>query len=74
MTAIKWIIVVFIAGFIGYFGKYLGKILIAKFHERKKVRAKKKTEEEIELEKERLKLEKKKLKIEKKKRKMKEKD
>jgi len=35
LTAIKWTLIVFLAGFIGYFGKYLGKILIAKFHEGK---------------------------------------
>lgn len=30
ITALKWIAVVFLAGFIGYFGKFLGKIVIAK--------------------------------------------
>ena len=64
LTAIKWALIVFIAGFIGYFGKYLGKILIARFH-RKKELAK-----DLELEKERIKLEKKKLKLEKKKKKL----
>ncbi len=34
-TAIKWTLIVFLAGFIGYFGKYLGKILITKLHEKR---------------------------------------
>jgi len=68
LTAIKWALIVFIAGFIGYFGKFLGKVLIARFHRRKELTT------EIELEKERIKLEKKKLKLEKKKKKLKEKD
>lgn len=28
---LKWVAVVFLAGFIGYFGKYLGRIIVAKF-------------------------------------------
>jgi len=31
---IKWVLIVFIAGFIGYFGKYLSKIIIAKIHKK----------------------------------------
>jgi hypothetical protein len=30
MDVLKWAAVVFAAGFIGYFGKYLGKLLIEK--------------------------------------------
>ena len=33
---IKWVIIVFAAGFTGYFGKHLGKILIAKFSKKQK--------------------------------------
>jgi hypothetical protein len=35
LTAIKWALIVFLTGFIGYFGKYLGKVSIVKFHERR---------------------------------------
>jgi hypothetical protein len=36
---LKWVLVVFVAGFIGYFGKYLSKIIIAKFSKKKKQEA-----------------------------------
>jgi|GEM_PF-2917155 len=74
IIAIKWTLVVFIAGFVGYFGRYLGKILIAKLHERRRRLAERKIVEDLELEKERIKLEKKKLKLEKKKKKLLSKD
>jgi hypothetical protein len=32
MDVLKWAAIVFAAGFIGYFGKYLGKLLIARLH------------------------------------------
>ncbi|AEA47291.1 hypothetical protein [Archaeoglobus veneficus] len=59
---LKWTAAVFAAGFIGYFGKYLSKLIIARLHRR---RAEKEFAERIgkyeyKLEKERLKLEKKK--------------
>lgn len=31
MGILKWTLVVFAAGFVGYFGKYLGKLLIERF-------------------------------------------
>ena len=34
MDVLKWVALVFIAGFIGYFGKYLAQFLIGKFHKR----------------------------------------
>lgn len=77
--AVIWAIVIFIAGFIGYFGKYLSKLVLRKIHkggpENKpkegastKEAPEKKSKEELEydLEKKRLKLEKKRLKAEKK--------
>jgi hypothetical protein len=30
--ALKWALIVFAAGFIGFFGKYLGKIILTLFH------------------------------------------
>lgn len=35
LEILKWVAVVFLAGFIGYFGKYLGKIIMAKFSKKK---------------------------------------
>lgn len=35
MDVLKWIAIVFAAGFIGYFGKYLAKILIGRLHKSK---------------------------------------
>ena len=32
MGTVKWVVVVFAAGFVGYFGKYLSKRLIERFH------------------------------------------
>ena len=71
---IKWILIVFIAGFIGYFGRHLGKILIAKFGKKQKqeqaqtIIHKHESAEKYKAEaiKARAKLEKKKLKLEKK--------
>jgi hypothetical protein len=34
MDIVKWVALVFVAGFIGYFGKYLAQFLIGKFHKR----------------------------------------
>jgi hypothetical protein len=34
MDALKWVALVFVAGFIGYFGKYLAQFLIGRFHKR----------------------------------------
>jgi len=31
----RWIVAIFVAGFIGYFGKFLAKIVISKLHKRK---------------------------------------
>ena len=75
---LKWIAVVFAAGFIGYFGKYLSKLIISKLHKKKEVVIHlpydKESKYKYKLEKEKLKLEKKKLKLEKKKLKKKIKD
>ncbi|MFZ7112384.1 MAG: hypothetical protein ACOWYE_11935 [Desulfatiglandales bacterium] len=70
-SVVTWIVGVFLAGFIGFFGKYLGKILIERMHARRmggmaqtasdpeenKVKA------EYDAEKQRLKLEKKRMKL-----------
>jgi hypothetical protein len=32
MDVLTWVAVVFAAGFIGYFGRYLGKLIIEKIH------------------------------------------
>ena len=32
LEALKWIVLVFLAGFVGYFGKYLGIKIISRFH------------------------------------------
>ena len=34
MDVLKWVAIVFAAGFIGYFGKYLAKFLIGRVHKR----------------------------------------
>ena len=34
MDGLKWVALIFVAGFIGYFGKYLAKFLIGRFHRR----------------------------------------
>jgi hypothetical protein len=33
--ALKWIFLAFAAGFIGFFGKYLGRIVLARLHKEK---------------------------------------
>lgn len=33
LTALKWVGIVFLGGFIGYFGKYLGKLIISKIQD-----------------------------------------
>jgi hypothetical protein len=35
MDVLNWVALVFVAGFIGYFGKYLAKLLIRRFHKSK---------------------------------------
>jgi hypothetical protein len=35
MDVLKWVAIVFVAGFIGYFGRYLAKFLIGRVHKRK---------------------------------------
>jgi hypothetical protein len=69
MGILKWVAVVFAAGFIGYFGKYLSKLLIERFHRRKAERIStpqpieaKTNEYDYKSEKKKLKLEKKKAK------------
>ena len=75
LEIIKWVLIVFVAGFIGYFGKYLSKIIIAKFGKKKKqepqtivhqYESPEKYKSKAEIEKQKAKIEKKKLKIEKK--------
>ncbi|MCD6495925.1 MAG: hypothetical protein J7K54_01510 [Candidatus Aenigmarchaeota archaeon] len=74
VEVLKWAAVIFIAGFIGYFGKYLSKLIIARVHKngpeaKSETSAKRpETPEEIKyrLEKKRLKLEKKRIKAAKK--------
>ena len=34
MDVLKWVALIFVAGFIGYFGKYLAQFLIGRFHKR----------------------------------------
>lgn len=68
---ITWVAGVFLAGFIGFFGKYLGKILIERIHARRldgmvetpSDPNEKKVKEEYDAEKQRLKLEKKRIKL-----------
>ena len=36
IEALKWVGIVFIAGFIGYFGRYLGMVIIERLHKKKK--------------------------------------
>jgi hypothetical protein len=76
LDVLKWVGIVFAAGFIGYFGRYLGKIIIARLHKRESeglplAQPAKETTSELnhEIEKDKLKLEKKKMKLEKKKQK-----
>lgn len=67
MDVLTWVAVVFAAGFIGYFGRYLGKLIIQKIHKGETEEApmtqsteSRADEEDYKLEKTRLKLEKKK--------------
>lgn len=71
ITILKWVGLVFAAGFIGYFGKYLSKIIISKFHKQKNSTdfdppsdnsSSNKEKFDYKIEKKRLKLEKKKIK------------
>ena len=39
LEALKWIALVFLAGFVGYFGKYLGIKIIARFQKDKDIQA-----------------------------------
>jgi len=49
---LKWAVIVFVAGFVGYFGRYLSMLLIDKMHKKKK---KPMSKHEYKLEKKRLK-------------------
>jgi hypothetical protein len=58
LTILKWVSLVFIAGFIGYFGKYLSKLIIARFSKKKENETKQsptQAELDYKLEKKRLK-------------------
>jgi hypothetical protein len=71
MSILKWIGIVFVAGFIGYFGKFLAIKIISRFSKKKEsapAKPNSPTKEELDykLEKKRLKLEKKRIKKEKK--------
>jgi hypothetical protein len=67
-----WIAVIFIAGFIGYFGKYLSKLILGKIHKKGPHGPKTgepgkpvgKNEYDYKIEKEKLKLKKKRMKME----------
>lgn len=66
----KWAAVVFTVGFIGYFGRHLSKLIIARLHkkeenEKSENEVKIKSKYDYKLEKKKLKLEKKRLKLEK---------
>jgi hypothetical protein len=63
---IKWVLIVFIAGFIGYFGKHLGKLIINIFR-RKEPNVKTIIHKHESPDKYKAKIEKKRLKLEKKK-------
>ncbi|UCD03090.1 MAG: hypothetical protein JSV63_00430 [Candidatus Aenigmatarchaeota archaeon] len=73
IEVLKWAAVIFIIGFIGYFGRYLSELIIARLKRKKpgkqKTAPEKPAKQDMgyELEKKRLKLEKKRLKLEKKK-------
>ena len=74
VDVLKWVAIAFAAGFIGYFGRYLGKIIIARLHKRENegppmAQPAKESASELnrEIEKDKLKLEKKKMQLEKKK-------
>ncbi len=65
-----WAAVVFIAGFIGYFGKYLSKLILGKIHKKGPYGSKEsakpmsKREYDYNIEKQKLKMEKKRMKAE----------
>ena len=71
---LTWVLIIFVAGFIGYFGRHLSKIIIAKFSKKKEPvqtiihqhESPEKYKSKAEIEKQRAKIEKKKLKLEKK--------
>jgi len=62
---VKWVLIVFVAGFIGYFGRHFAKLIIEKFR-KKEVEPKNITIKVENSDKDKYKLEKKKLKLEKK--------
>ena len=74
IEVLKWISIVFAAGFIGYFGRFLSMMIIERLQKKKESRLASQSEERqpsttvdsTGTDKERLKLEKKKLKLEKK--------
>jgi hypothetical protein len=73
LEILKWVGLVFAAGFIGYFGRYLSMLILERIHRRKSEQARSiETTHEIAVsesdraEKDKLKLEKKRLKLEKK--------
>jgi hypothetical protein len=64
MDVLKWVALVFVAGFIGYFGKYFATVLIGRLHKSKVERSSiahaaedKKSSYDYKREKKRLKLE-----------------
>ncbi len=73
LTILKWFFIVFVAGFIGYFGRYLSKLILGRLHKkgphgrhaRPAFHEVVKAEQEYKLQKKKLKLQKKKTKIEK---------
>ncbi len=62
VEVLKWVFIVLVAGFIGYFGKYMAKVIIVRFQKKEKMLS----EKETKLKKKELKLEKKRKKLEKK--------
>lgn len=76
IDVLTWVFIVFVAGFIGYFGRHLAKRIIAKFSKKKEQKpsqtiihqheSPEKYKFKAEIEKQKAKIEKKKLKIEKK--------
>ena len=73
LEVLKWIGIVFVAGLIGYFGRYLGMLIIERVHKRKselsqvvEVRKEIPVSEALSSDEKELKLEKKRLKLEKK--------
>jgi hypothetical protein len=69
MEVLKWAAIVFAAGFIGYFGKYLGRLVVERLHKRKREETpappptgKGTSDYDRKIEKKRLKLEKKRVK------------